>query len=89
MLGRLGDDSILTMGASSPNLGDVEQAWRRELGAQPPCSACTGVGEVAVVAYCITVVNAAAADKGGLIQLSLSAGLHPADEPVEPLQLPF
>ena len=32
MLGKLGDDSIVTLGADSADI-DYEAAWRRELGA--------------------------------------------------------
>lgn len=66
VLGKLGDDSITTMGADRADL-DFEAAWREELGAPLPETA-GWEATIPVVAYVVTMVDAAAPDKHGLLQ---------------------
>lgn len=74
MLGRLGDDSIVTMGANSAKL-DYEAAWRRELGrcCPPKQRSATGgsdewCSDVPVIAFVVSVRNAAAPAGEGLLR---------------------
>ncbi|KAL6778251.1 TRP11A [Auxenochlorella protothecoides x Auxenochlorella symbiontica] len=73
VLGRLGDDSILTMGSDSPTLDNPEEAWLRFLGASASKKK-QKKGQhgwsstIPVLAYSIRVENAAAPDQDGLLQ---------------------
>ena len=81
MLGRLGDDKLITMAAESADLGgDVAGAWRRELGScrplplkRAPAAPVAGGGgswsaEMPVRAYVVSVRQAAAPGRQGLLQ---------------------
>ncbi|KAI3431652.1 hypothetical protein D9Q98_004699 [Chlorella vulgaris] len=66
ILGKIGDDSIVTMGADRPDI-DYEAAWRRELG-EPSTKPAGWTASIPVCAYVVTVRDAVAADKKGLLQ---------------------
>ena len=82
VLGRLGDDSILTMGSDRARLPDPEHAWldflgahahRRKAAAQRRGGRRTNDGsgwdaKIPVLAYTLSVENAAAPDKDGILQ---------------------
>ncbi|KAL4438682.1 hypothetical protein ABPG77_006286 [Micractinium sp. CCAP 211/92] len=66
VLGRLGSDSIVTLGADSRDI-DWQAAWKRELG--EPCRNPTGWSNtITVCAYVVNIRDVAAADKCGLLQ---------------------
>ncbi|PRW33106.1 transient receptor potential channel [Chlorella sorokiniana] len=66
VLSKIGDDSIITMGADRPDI-DFEAAWKRELG-QPAVTQTGWSSTIPVCAYVVSIRNAAAADKDGLLQ---------------------
>ncbi|KAL4440082.1 hypothetical protein ABPG75_003083 [Micractinium tetrahymenae] len=63
VLGRLGSDSIVTLGADSRDI-DWQAAWKRELG-EPPAG---WSNTITVCAYVVNIRDAAAPDKQGLLQ---------------------
>jgi len=74
IFGCLGDNSIVTMGSSTAEIEDYRRVWMRELQSLTqggPPSADTSIAgwktEVNVVAYVVTVQNAAGPASGGLL----------------------
>lgn len=67
VLGRLGSDSIVTLGADRADV-DYEAAWRKELGEDRAETRTEWSGTIPVIAYVVNIRDAAAADKDGLLQ---------------------
>ena len=76
VLGRIGDDSIITMGSQHPSFGNdsIESVWRQYLAPSPPSShppkkqQAAWHADIPIKTYLVTIKNAANPDCQGLLQ---------------------